>query len=214
MESLHAKAPRRRSQRGSLAIEFALVMLVVVPLFFGTVVMGITIGRAEEATQVTRDVGHMYSEGIDFTTTAAQNLAAKLATGFDLTAGTGDTAMIFSQISTLFAADCTAASVNPCTNDGQGVIKQRVSFGNTSLLTSAFGTPTSTFEDPEGNISAANYMQQSSCVATGWTSIITQNDNDVAYVLEAYYKMPDLSFLSSGYSAKSASGGFYARTIY
>jgi hypothetical protein len=32
--------------------------------------------------------------------------------------------------------------------------------------------------------------------------------------VEAYYTMPDLSFLSPGYSGGSATGGIYARAIF
>ncbi len=210
----HPRAKARRGERGSTAIEFALVMIVLVPMFFGTIVMGITIGRAEEAVQVTRDVGHMYGEGVDFTSTDAQQLVQKLATGFDLTTGTGNTVLILSHITTVFAADCTAASVSPCTNQGQGVFTQRLYLGNTSLKASAFGTPPASYLNASGDITASNYLSQSSLVANGWTSVLTQNDGDVAYVLEGYFQMPDLSFLSSGYSATSASGGLYARAIF
>jgi Flp pilus assembly protein TadG len=208
-------ASRRRSkgQRGSTAIEFALVMICLIPLFFGTVAMGVTIGRAQEAIQVTRDVGHMYGEGVDFTSQSAQQLVTQLAQGFDLS-GTGDSVLIFSHITTVFQADCTAASVNPCTNLGLPVFTQRLTIGNTALKTSAFGTPGAGYLDSSGNITAQNYMQQSSLVANGFGSVITQSDGDVAYLVEGYFNMPDLSFLSSGFSGSSAAGGIYARAIF
>lgn len=202
-----------RGQRGSTAIEFALVMICLIPLFFGTVAMGVTIGRAQEAIQVTRDVGHMYGEGVDFTSQSAQQLVTQLAQGFDLST-TGDSVLIFSHVTTVFQADCTAASVNPCSNVGLPVFTQRLTIGNTSLKTSAFGTPPAAYLDSSGNISSANYMQQSSVVANGFASVITQSDGDVAYLVEGYFNMPDLSFLSSGFSGPSAAGGIYARAIF
>ncbi len=204
---------RSQGQRGSTAIEFALVMICAVPLFFGVVAMGVTIGQSIEAVQVTSDVGRMYSEGVDFTSQSVQQLVTQLATGFNLTS-TGSAVMMFSQVTTVFPADCTAASVSPCSNSGLAVFTQRVTIGNTALKTSAFGTPPATYLDSEGNISATNYMQQSSLVANGFGSIITQSDGDVAYLVEAYYTMPDLSFLSPGYSGGSATGGIYARAIF
>jgi hypothetical protein len=203
----------RDKQRGSTAIEFALVMICVIPLFFGTVVMGITIGRSEEAVQVTRDVGHMYGEGVDFTTTDAQQLVTQLAQGFNLTSA-GNTVLIFSHVITVFPADCTAASVSPCSNQNSAVFTQRVLIGNTGLKASAFGTPPSADLDSEGNVAAATYLTQSSLVATGFTSILTQNDGDVAYLVEGYFSMPDLSFLTPGFSGTSATGGLYARAIF
>jgi hypothetical protein len=210
---LKKPSQRSRSERGSTAIEFALVMTCLVPLFFGTVAMGVTIGQAIEAIQVTRDTGHMYGEGMDFTSQSAQQLVTQLAQGFTLTSS-GSAVLIFSQVVTVFQADCTAASVSPCSNLGSPVFTQRVTMGNTALKTSAFGTPGSSYLDSEGNITSANYMQQSSLVATGFGSVITQSDGDVAYLVEGYFSVPDLSFLTPGYSGGNATGGIYARAIF
>jgi Flp pilus assembly protein TadG len=212
--SLLKNEPKRSgSERGSTAIEFALVMICLVPLFFGPVAMGVTIGQAIEAIQVTRDAGHMYGEGMDFTSQSAQQLMTQLAQGFTLTSS-GSAVLIFSQVVTVFQADCTAASVSPCSNAGSPVFTQRVTMGNTALKSSAFGTPGSSYLDSEGNITSANYMQQSSLVATGFGSVITQSDGDVAYLVEGYFSVPDLSFLTPGYSGGSATGGIYARAIF
>ena len=196
-------------------MEFALIAICAVPLFFGTVAMGVTIGRAVEATQVTRDVGHMYGYGADFTSAASQQLVTNLAQGFDLSSG-GNAVLILSQITTVFQADCTAAGVSPCTNLGQPVFTQRVVIGNSSLATSAFGTPPSSYIDSLGNISAANYCAQASLVANGFGSVIAQNDGDVAYLTEGYFSMPDLSFLAKGFMAPSSTstGGFYVRAVF
>ena len=206
---------KTRGRRGSVAMEFALVAICAIPLLFGTVAMGVTIGRGVEATQVTRDVGHMYGYGADFTSAASQQLVTSLAQGFDLSS-TGNAVLILSQITTVFQADCTAAGVAPCTNAGSAVFKQRIVIGNSSLNTSAFGTPPSAYIDSLGNISAANYCAQSSLVAAGFSSIIAQNDGDVAYLAEGFYTMPDLSFLSKGFLAPSSTstGGFYVRAIF
>ena len=205
----------RDSRRGSTAIEFALVMICAVPMFFGTVAMGITIAAAQEATQVTRDVGHMYGYGTDFTSASSQQLVTTLATGFDLSS-TGSSILIFSQINTVFQADCTNASVSPCTNLGSPVFIQRVVIGNSSLKTSAFGTPPSSYIDSLGNISAANYMKQTSLVASGFASVLTQGDGDVANVVEGYYSMPNISFLAPGFlgGSSTSTGGFYVRAIF
>jgi hypothetical protein len=204
---------RRNPRRGSTAIEFALVMMCVIPLFFGTMAMGFTIGRGVESVQVTRDVGHMYGEGLDFTTADAQQLTTQLASGFNLTA-TGNALLIFSQITTVFPADCTAASVSPCANSGLTVFKQRVTMGNTALKISAFGTPPATYIDALGNIAVQDYLTQPSVVATGFSNLLAQADGDVAYLVEGYFQMPDISFLTPGQSGSSGTGGMYARAIF
>lgn len=205
---------RKNTRRGSAAIEFALVMICAIPLLFGTVAMGITIGRAVEAIQVSRDVGHMYSLGVDFTSASAQQLAAQLGQGFDLSSS-GNAVLIFSEITTVFQADCNAASMSTqCTNVGQPVFMQRIVIGNSSLKTSAFGTPPSQYINAQGNISSTDYFQQSSLVANGFSSIITQNDGDVAYVVEGFFTMPDLNFLAPGFLQSNSVGGMYARGIF
>jgi hypothetical protein len=195
-------------------MEFALVIICAVPLFFGTVAVGVSLGRAEEAVQVTRDVGHMYANGVDFTSVQAQQLVSSLGSGFDLSAS-GNAVLIFSQITTVFAADCTNAGVSPCTNSGQPVFVQRVTIGNTSLKASAFGTPPAQYMDSLGNIKSSDYMAQGALVANGFGSVIAQNDGDVAYLVEGFFNMPDLSFLSVGFQGTNGTpGGFYVRAIF
>jgi len=190
-------------------------MMCVVPLFFGAVAMGLSIGNAVEATQVTSDVGRMYGEGMDFTSAAAQQLVTSLAQGYSLTS-TGNAVLIMSQITTVYTADCTNASVSPCTNAGSPVFVQRVTIGNTSLESSAFGTPPPAYVDSLGNISAANYMTQTTLTANGFGSVLAQADGDVAYVVEGYFTMPGLNFLAPLFLGNGAStaGGFYVRAIF
>ncbi len=213
MDRPHANR-RAPGQRGSTALEFALVIICVVPLFFGTVAIGVALGRADEAVQVTRDVGHMYGNGVDFTSTQAQQLVSSLGSGWDLSSS-GNAVLIFSQVSTVFQADCTNASINPCTNSGQPVFVQRVTLGNTSLKASAFGTPPAQYMDALGNIKQSDYMTQTSLVANGFASVLAQNDGDVAYLVEGFFSMPDLSFLSVGFQGTNGTpGGFYVRAIF
>jgi Flp pilus assembly protein TadG len=207
------KVCRLGSRRGSTAIEFALVMICAVPMFFGMVAMGITIGKAVEATQVTSDIGRMYGEGTDFTSAAAQQLAASLAIGYTLTS-TGNTELIFSQITPVSTVDCTAAGVSPCSNQGSQVIIQRIYIGNTSLMTSSFGTPPTASIDSLGNIPASDYMTLSTCIAPGFSSVLVQADGAVANVVEGYYTVPNIKFLAPGYLGGPSTEGYYVRAIF
>jgi hypothetical protein len=212
-----ASVKRRRlrggaQQLGMAVIEFALVVIVAVPLLFGTVALGVNLGRGIEVVQITRDVGHMYSLGVDFTSAGAQNVVNKLAQGFDLSS-TGNGVLILSQITTVYQADCDAANLtNQCTNLGEAVFMQRVVLGNTSLRTSAFGTPPANYVAASGNIAPADYYQQGSLIASGFHSVLAQNQGDVAWVVEGYFQPTDISFLSSGFS--QASGGTYVRVVF
>src|SRR5450755_529680 len=145
---------KKEQQRGSTLLEFAIVVPCLTMLFFGTIGLGIMLGRYIQAVQVCRDIAHMYSDGIDFTQTTPQNIIVQqLAAGTGMTATGGNGVIILSQIQTVYQADCTAAAVSPCTNAGLPVFTQRIVVGNASLRTSNFGTPSSSILDASGNIS-------------------------------------------------------------
>lgn len=196
-------------------------------LFFGVLGSGIMMGRYDQAVQVARDVAHMYSQGVDFTQTANQNIVIdQLAAGTGMTATGGNGVVILSQIKTVYQADCTAAGVSPCTNAGLPVFVQRVTFGNTSLRSSNFGTPNSAILDAQGNISPSVYMSNSdsSVQTTGFEAALdsavqratgtaptppAQTQGDTVYVVEVVFQYPDIGFLGW-----STAGGAYASFIF
>ena len=61
-----AKQNRRKSSRGTAIMEFAIVMTIMIPLFCGMALVGLSSTTGIQAAQTTRDIGHMYSLGIDF----------------------------------------------------------------------------------------------------------------------------------------------------
>ena len=193
-------------------IEFALVMIIAVPLFFGVVATGVTLGRGIGAIQVTRDVAHMYAMGVDLSATGTSLMVDKIAADFNLTSS-GDSVLILSTIYSLDAAACTAAIISPCNNASSKVFTNRWTFGNTSLLTSSLGTPPAGYIGAKGAIAAANYMVQSTLVASpSVASSITLNAQDSAWVVEGYFKQPNLNFLQPGYT--QANQGSYVRIIF
>ena len=220
---------RRPTQyrRGSTIVEFTVVMPCVVVLFFGVVGIGIMMGRYSQAVQVARDIAHMYANGVDFSQTSNQNIVIQqLAAGTGMTATGGNGVVILSQIQTVYTADCTAAAVSPCTNQGLPVFTQRIVFGNSSLRTSNYGTPSSTILDSSGNITQSVYMSNSnsSVRTTGFESALdsavqratgtaptppAQAQGEIAYVVEVCFTYPDVAFLGW-----STAGGAYASFIF
>jgi hypothetical protein len=217
---------RRGRQSGSTIMEFAIVMPCLVMLFFGTIGLGILMGRYIQAVQVARDVAHMYSDGVDFTQTTPQNIIVQqLALGTGITATGGNGVIILSQIHTIYQVDCTAAGVSPCTNLGVPVFTQRVVVGNSTLRTSVFGTPSAGILDATGSISPAVYLSNSdpSVRAAGFEAALdaaqisaggagtapAQAQGSAAYVVEVFFKYPDIGFLGWG-----TSGGAYTRFIF
>lgn len=198
-------------------MEFAFIgTLFLLPCFLGTIAFGLNLGRSIQVTTFTRDMGHMFSQGVDFSAVQSQissgtaTVPQALAGNVTLTAsGTG--VIILSKIITVYAADCTAAGVSPCTNQGLQVFTNRVVIGNSGLRASNFGSPSGM--DSSGNIPAATYLGSSSARASGFGSILTtagtsQNQGDVAYVAEGYFQTADVSGFGYG------TAGVYSRAIF
>ncbi|MBZ5604779.1 MAG: pilus assembly protein [Acidobacteriia bacterium] len=214
---------RRSRQGGSALLEFAVVFPCLTVMFFGSVGLGVMLGRYIQAVQVCRDVAHMYADkSIDFTQTAMQNIVTqKLAYGVGMTNTGGNGVVILSRIVTVYQADCTANGVSTCTNKNQPVITQRVTIGNTALYSSYFGTPSSSLLDSSGNITATNYMTNSSLRAANFETLLddavqratgttpsppAQAEGESSYMVEVYFTYPDIGFLGW-----TTSGGAYVR---
>lgn len=205
----------RPGEKGSAIVEFAAISIVIIPLFFGMVAIGMNMGQMIETVQVSRDVGHMYADGVDFTQTANQNVAAALATGTGMTATGGNGVVILSQVTRIYQADCDAGNhSSDCTNINQPVFVNRIVIGNSSLTASRFGTPAAGIVSSTGSIAANDYLTNASAVATGFAALLTAAgvtlaEGDVTYVSETYFSTPSLSFLPS-----PGAQGVYARSIF
>jgi Flp pilus assembly protein TadG len=230
--------PRRLKQSGSTILELAIVFPMLTLLLFGTVGLGVMLGRFIVAEQICRDVAHMYSDGVDFSQTNNQNIVIQqLASATGMTATGGNGIIILSQIQTVYAADCTAAS-QTCTNQGLPVFVQRLYIGKQSLKASNFGTPAAADMDAQGNIAASIYMPNTdpgvkttnfigqlddaitraggsapgaapTCGAVSASTPCAQAQDNPAYVTEVYFTYPDIGFLGW-----STAGGAYVRFIF
>lgn len=217
---------KRKRESGSTLVEFAIVVPCLLLLFFGTVGLGIMMGRYVQTVQVARDVAHMYSNGVDFTQTPNRNIVTQqLASGVGMTDTGGNGVVVLSKIITIYQADCTAAGLT-CTNLGLPVFTQRITIGKTSLRTGDFGAPASSILDGAGNIDPTVYItnSNSSVRTTGFEAALDdavsratgagaappqQPQGDIAYVAEIYFQYPDIGFLGW-----STAGGCYARFIF
>jgi hypothetical protein len=198
----------RHKRRGSELIEFALVASFLLPLLFGTVVIGLNLGRSIQVVQVSRDTCHMYARSIDFSDPANQNIVLRLAQGLGITATGGRGVVILSTVTFIGQAQCTAGglTVGQCANINQPVITHRIVIGNAGARASSFGTPSPSLIDSHGNVS--NYLTNTTARATGFSTVLALQPGDVAYVTEAYVVSSDYGL--PGFS----STGVYARAIF
>jgi hypothetical protein len=196
--------------RGSTMIELALILSLGLTLLLGVTGVGVRLGLTLNGTQLTRDVGHMYALGTDFSQAGAASIAQALSTSFSLTS-TGTAQLIMSQIVQVYQADCTAASLKTCPNLNQPVFANRIVLGNPNLRASSYGTPPATYIDASGNIKSTDYLQQAQLIATGFGAVMTLADGQVAYLTEGYYSMPQLDLLDPITNEK---GGYYVRFVF
>src|ERR1019366_10350955 len=94
--------------RGVASVEFAFVVLVLVPLLLGTGAAGINMILTLQTIQVARDAGHMYARGLDFSQPGNKTILANLGQtlGLSTTAGSGSALVILSELTYLDKATC------------------------------------------------------------------------------------------------------------
>jgi hypothetical protein len=171
VETAHT-ARTARSRRGSTLIEFVLAgSFILVPLLVGTMAIGMAMIRSIQVTALNRDAGHMFSQGIDFSQPANQNLLNNISGDLNLTGGSNGV-VILSEI------------VGTGTNTA--VIAQRLKIGNAARA-SNFGSPD--MIDGGGNVTP-----DASATATNFTpAVMPMVAGQVAYVAETYFSTSDLS---------------------
>jgi hypothetical protein len=190
-------------------IELALALSVALPLLLGVGAIGVRLGRTLQATELTRDVAHMYAWGADFSLAGTQAIAGALSQDFNLTS-TGESVLVFSTVYAVQQTDCTAAGLHTCPNLNLPVFTQRVVIGNPALRSSQFGTPPATYIGIGGNIAAADYCQQTSLVATGFNSVLALAAGQYSTVVEGYFAMPDINLVGF----PDSGGGYYVRFLF
>ena len=153
-------------------MEFVLLIPVWLPLLLGTMWIGSAMVRGQQITQMARDLGSMYSRGVNFSSGGGMTSSETLTTitqqlGTLTASGTG--VVVFSTViyvgnSVCAAAGSTYGSTSPlshtsaCINYGKFVFTQQYTQGNTSLRSSAFGTAPSADMDANFDVSVIDQV--------------------------------------------------------
>lgn len=175
---------RRRRQGGNSILEFAICSLFLVPITLGIFQIGMDLRTMVQATHLSRDVGSMFAQGVDFTNTTNRNIVVRLANGLGMTVNGGNGVVILSRVYQVQDSDCTGAglTVAQCTNDNQTVVVQRFVIGNSSLRTSSYGTPGS-IDSATGNVN--NWLTDTSARATNFN--LTLSGGEWSYASEGMF---------------------------
>jgi hypothetical protein len=204
----------KNKQKGNELIEFGLASVLLLPLFLLSFVTSMNLIRGNQTAQLARDIGSLYIHGLDFSLTANQDLAVRLAHGLNLQDGasssSSDGVIILSQMTYIGTPTCTANGFNSstCTNQNQYVFTQRLVIGNSSLTTSRLGTPTASINSA-GMVQ--NYLTDSGArTNTGFASIWNPGltDGQYVYACEVYFTGPNLGLATVG------NGATYTRVFF
>src|SRR3974390_3078956 len=135
-----ARVNFKSRQKGSMIIEFVLVMaLVMVPLLLGTMVVGFNLIRSIQVNQINRDAGHMYARGVDFSSSGNgqvdRSILFQMAPKLAVTTSSGVEVMVLSTIEYVGSNTC-----NSCANLNHAVFTRQITLGNSALRASNFGT--------------------------------------------------------------------------
>jgi hypothetical protein len=229
---------RKKTQSGQEIMEFALIVVLLVPTFLASFIVGMNLIRSIQCNQMCRDLTDMYIHGADFSTYAMQTMAQRLAQGLNLQIGGSFTGSSSSNVSnggnglvtvtqimyvgTTSQPNCLSVGASNCTNANSFVFTQQIVFGNGTLAnsgTQGLGTPTGAtlsssgivqnpVTDSHAQLPTASQAQMQSLWQTTANGQMPLEDGQVAYVVETYFQSPDL-----GVSALSGNG-VYARYFF
>jgi Flp pilus assembly protein TadG len=153
----------RKSSKGVAFLEFALSMLVMIPLLLGTIGIGVQLVQSMQVIQLARDAGRMYGRKLDLSATGNRTILKALGADLGLHTAAGDTGGTATLImSTVKYIDAPVG----CTNYHQWVFAQRLVIGNPNYRTSNFGSPLVVVDphfsavtlDSAGNVSPTSQM--------------------------------------------------------
>lgn len=191
-------------------VEFMLCSLIWLPLLLGTIVFGINIIQAIRVSQLSRDTGHMLALQVDFTTAQNQALLGQLGSSLNIKSGSGNGAVVLSQITLVSDADCAAGGyTNSCANRGKYVFKNMVIFGNVTYAKTTMGSPPLSTIAAGHVIQPADYLNNSSYQANNFSNVLTFTANvsgQYAYVSEVFVNTQSVqwsAFNNTGSTARS-----------
>ncbi len=205
------RARRKARRRGNALIEFALALSLLLPLYVWMLVFGLDLRRMMQTGQVSRDAGHMYARGVDFSLPGNQDVLVRLAAGMNMTRTGGAGVVILTTLLKVGAQECTDGGVplGSCTNLGQTVVTQRIVVGNASLGASKVASPPAALLQADGSITPADYLTKTQARAPEFESILGLAEGELAYVAEAWFESPVKDF-----PTMNNRGPVYARTIF
>ena len=199
--------PGKKNERGAATVEFCFSALIWLPLLLGTAVFGVDLVQAIQLSQLSRETGHMYAYGIDFTQPQNAPLLQRLALPLNIQQ---NGAIVLSKITLVTQSDCNAASNNICANKDKYVFTSIYVFGNHTYAQTKLGNPQGYLFNGTA-IKESDYLSQPALVATNFSSVLTFVPNQPGQY--AFISEVTLNSQAVAWSDFSNTGS-YARTIF
>jgi Flp pilus assembly protein TadG len=205
----------KHSQRGANLLEFGLVSVVLIPLIFGAISLGMRLGTHIQTTQLARDACHMYARGLDFSKPANQDVLYTLGHSFGLGNGTGNAVVVLSQVRKVYPADC-ATIRGGCGNRDRHVVTHRIVLGDARLSASRLATPRPGIVSRTGTIATDDFLRDGTVAlnAAMTTELFDRTGfnlsrGEVAYVVETFTPARETEMFGW-----VGTGGVYSRAIF
>lgn len=190
--------PRRSKNPATHLIRlYTLGAIFLVPLGVGVLLVTSSATRSDDAYKISREIGSMYAQGLDFSQIANQNIAMNVAEGIGVDMQAGKGVLILSKIRMVHPSDCAEHTSGKCKNSGYPVVIERYVLGNRSLRPSSFGTP-ATLDLASGKV--RDWANDPSARAANFVS--TLKPGEITYAAECYLPTPE------------SRGGVYSRAMF
>ncbi|MGA2215929.1 MAG: TadE family protein [Bryobacteraceae bacterium] len=212
----------RFTQAGNTIVEFAIVMVILVPLFSGTFTIGMALTKGIQVSNVARDAVVLMvtsttnsQSGLNLSQTQNQRIIVSAAQGLGMASdaqndpsSTGNAAVILSKVVMVGPTECSLGGMIPnssaptwttsnCPNYGSYAFEYRVVIGNGTTWTSKLGNPSVAIQS-NGSISAANIASNAAALDPTFLSVtgLTLTSSNYALVSEMYANVSYLNFFN------------------
>jgi hypothetical protein len=172
---------KRSRQRGSILLEFALMISLLVFLGVGASMLGLNLDRQLGVTHLARSAADLMRADADLSNAGVRSALLRAARGLRIstTANQSQGVVIVSKLE----RGATGININ------KNVVVERHVIGNSAINASAIGTPASVNADGTVN----NYNSDVSAVATLPNNMLLQSGQDLV-VVEVYAMGDDIRF--------------------
>lgn len=211
-----------RNERGNTILEFALVMVFLVPMFAGAFTIGMALAKGIQVSNVARDAVVLMvravtdpNSGLDLSQTQNQRIIVRAAAGLSMNSDTqqdpdptGKGVVILSKVVFVGPAECSVGIIpaptgappwnaGNCPNFGSYVFAYRVVIGNGTRWSSTLGQPGGTVQS-NGTITATDIATNTSDRVANFPAVanMTLTSGTFALVSEMYADVSFLNFFS------------------